>query len=291
MSLLKWAQFKSPDVPTRFSLGLGAMLPHWGPDARTRFLGCGPDNGRAKIRFQANDVALAAGKSADGLQHEGCATKASAAFADMVVLGVRSEDLASTYPPTEFCVGKQMLMTPDLESFGVRKIRKAADDGFPEAMYLFGRFVLHGVRVVKNKALAYEYFERGAALKHAKCVFFKGLCLWDGMGVKQDEKAAWGCFQEAVSEGLVEGKVALDLIRIWNEGKDKPEELPRFEPCSLSAENQWSSLADYASTAADYVLLALQDSFTSNLVMSRGFDKFLGRDVERLVVVDGDGSV
>ena len=118
------------------------------------------------------------------------------------------------FPPAQFEYARSIWYSEN-QPLAIKLLRKAADGGYGEAMYAYGRLWLDGKSIPRNPKLAYQYFDKAAQTGNLKAAFFQALCLWDGVGVKKNEDEAVRIFTFVHQEGLREGKEALQLIDAW----------------------------------------------------------------------------
>ena len=120
----------------------------------------------------------------------------------------------SGFPPAQLEYARFLWPGQD-RRLAVKLIRSAAESGYSEAMYAYGRLRLSGLDVPRDPKSAYKYFSEAAKTGNLKAAFFQGLCLWDGVGVKRNEDKAVKLFTDVYQKGLREGLDALHLIDDW----------------------------------------------------------------------------
>ena len=118
------------------------------------------------------------------------------------------------FAPAQFECARSMWLSEN-QPLAIKLLRKAAEGGYSEAMYAYGRLRLDGKTIPRNPKMAYQYFDKAAKVGNLKAAFFQGLCLWDGVGVKKNEDEAVRMFTFVHQKGLREGKEALQLIDDW----------------------------------------------------------------------------
>ena len=100
-----------------------------------------------------------------------------------------------------------------VESVGAERLgdwQRAADLGWPEAQYLFGRCFETGVGVEKDEAEAVKWYREAAEQGLANAQFNLGLCSARGDGVEMDAAEAVKWYRRAAEQGNVSAKNALE---------------------------------------------------------------------------------
>jgi TPR repeat protein len=94
----------------------------------------------------------------------------------------------------------------------VRKIRMAAEAGYDEAMYAYGRMLFDGYATHKNEREAFRLFEGAAAKCNVRANFWQAVCCQDGRSVRPKATKAKELLAQAEENGLIEAKVALGIL-------------------------------------------------------------------------------
>ncbi len=97
---------------------------------------------------------------------------------------------------------------------GLARIRSAAEEGDPEAMYLLGVAYAQGRFVPQDDAEAAVWFKRAAVRDHRRAKVSLGYCCATGRGVRRDLEKAYVLLREAADEGDPQGfKLAEKVAR------------------------------------------------------------------------------
>lgn len=99
-----------------------------------------------------------------------------------------------------------------------RYVRSAAEHGFRAAQVVWGQMLLDGRVVRRDRAGAYRWFARAAALGSPDGLNMVGRCHELGWGVPVDHAAATGWFRRAADKGSGWGAYNLGCMLLYGDG-------------------------------------------------------------------------
>ncbi len=91
-------------------------------------------------------------------------------------------------------------------------LRRAADQGLPDACVMLGNRLLFGDGVRQNRPKAVEWFQKAAVQGCAIAQFHLGSCFARGQGVEEDHEQAIHWYRKAADHGDAEAQAALDEL-------------------------------------------------------------------------------
>lgn len=100
--------------------------------------------------------------------------------------------------------------------------RKAADQGFPMAIWNLAFMYAKGEGVEQNDKTAFKLFEKAAVKGYADAQFDLGYMYYEGIGVKQDREEGLRWINEAASQGNRDAKKFLKLMEEQSKPQTKP---------------------------------------------------------------------
>ncbi|MEN9912495.1 MAG: hypothetical protein RI956_939 [Pseudomonadota bacterium] len=115
------------------------------------------------------------------------------------------------------------------ESDEIKKIRLAAEgntineQGDAEAQYTLGVMYENGQSVIKDKAIAAEWYQKAANQNHAKAQLKLGLMYANGQGVTQNERTAVEWYQKSADQGFANAQYNLGFMYANGRGVVKNE--------------------------------------------------------------------
>lgn len=114
-------------------------------------------------------------------------------------------------------------------------LKKAADTGCAEAMYLFASYCTAGNLIPKNFVLAKEYYERAAEKGYLQGIHGLAQCYRFAWGVKRDLKKAFELYLEAADKGYAPSQYEVAMASFFERGTRRDKDL-EFKYFSLAAE-------------------------------------------------------
>lgn len=88
------------------------------------------------------------------------------------------------------------------EAMGIEWMKKAACQNHPESCLVLGNAYLHGIFTLqKDESSAFKYYQLGARSGNAVCIFKLALCYFHGIGIAENNNAAFRWFQDAEKAG------------------------------------------------------------------------------------------
>ena len=111
--------------------------------------------------------------------------------------------------------------------------RKAAETGYAPALLRLGVSAFYGDSLQaeggRDEEAAFRYFSQGAEKDLPACVYWKGICLYEGKGTKKDRKAAYACFERCSALNSAAGDWMRAICLAEGNGTGKqPEEAQRL---------------------------------------------------------------
>jgi TPR repeat protein len=88
-------------------------------------------------------------------------------------------------------------------------LRAAAEAGYTEAIYAYGRLLL----TENDDKRAFAMLQKAAQTGHRESTFWQGVCYRDGRGVEKDIEKAMELFEKALMRGSMDAATALDRLK------------------------------------------------------------------------------
>jgi TPR repeat protein len=99
-----------------------------------------------------------------------------------------------------------------------RYVRSAAEHGFKAAQIVWGQMLLDGCGVPRDRAAAYRWFCRAAAIGSPDGINMVGRCHELGWGVPVDHREALGWYRRAAENGSDWGAYNLGCMLLYGDG-------------------------------------------------------------------------
>jgi localization factor PodJL len=162
---------------------------------------------------------------APGTESQADQAYASADYAKAFQLYLKAAQAERSY--SQFMVSNMLLSgegTPRDGHAGIEWMEKAAENGYPPALYGLAVFRLFGFGVEQDEAAAAALFEKAARLEHGLSMLALGSMHSVGLGVEKDRGEAIRWFRMAKAYGLsVEDELLTDPERVFEVMMKAPE--------------------------------------------------------------------
>jgi TPR repeat protein len=132
---------------------------------------------------------------------------------------------------------------------GIALLRRAAENGHPEAQYKISKLFEKGDGVTRNLTQALRWAQRAAMAGNCRAMHDVGVYFAQGEGAPRDEVAAFRWFRQAAEFGVADSQFNLGLLYQQGRGvaADAPEALFWF---LVAAHNRDINAADHAAEVA-----------------------------------------
>ena len=154
-------------------------------------------------------------------------------------------------------------------------LKKAADQGNPDAQFWLGYCFYHGIGVDQNYELAFASFTESAAQNMSDSMYWLARCYFDGSGVIQNYTVALDWLIKSVETGCNEGFIL--LADLYRQGKCVNQNAERAFKC-------YKKSLDHENPRVEYALAKM-------CLSGKGLDKNYKNGMEYMVSAAIKGNV